>query len=69
MRMVVAGARGAIGKQLAQRRHAAGHEATDMPRLSAVAMIELRGACGADARSEPQWRPAHPSWWQGVTAA
>ena len=32
-------------------------------------MTELRGASNAKARRELAWRPAHPSWRQGLTAA
>jgi len=58
MRVLVAGATGAIGKQLAPRL-AAGE-------MGAVLMCELRGACNATAKRELAWRPAHPSWRQGV---
>ena len=34
-----------------------------------VLMTELRGASNAKAKRELQWRPAHPSWRQGLTAA
>ena len=32
-------------------------------------MTELRGASNAKAKRELAWRPAHPSWRQGFTAA
>jgi hypothetical protein len=32
-------------------------------------MTELRGASNAKAKRELQWRPAHPSWRQGLAAA
>jgi nucleoside-diphosphate-sugar epimerase len=32
-------------------------------------MTEIRGACNAKAIRELGWRPAHPSWRQGLTAA
>jgi nucleoside-diphosphate-sugar epimerase len=32
-------------------------------------MTELRGASNAKAKRELAWRPAHPSWRQGLTAA
>ncbi len=32
-------------------------------------MTELRGASNAKAKRELAWRPAHPSWRQGVAAA
>jgi nucleoside-diphosphate-sugar epimerase len=35
----------------------------------AVMMTELRGASNAKAKRELAWRPAHPSWRQGFTAA
>src|SRR5919112_3002805 len=35
----------------------------------AVMMTELRGASNAKAKRELAWRPAHPSWRQGLTAA
>jgi nucleoside-diphosphate-sugar epimerase len=34
-----------------------------------VMMTELRGASNAKARRELAWRPAHPSWRQGMAAA
>ena len=34
-----------------------------------VMMTELRGASNAKAKREFGWRPAHPSWRQGFTAA
>jgi nucleoside-diphosphate-sugar epimerase len=34
----------------------------------AVMMTELRGASNAKARSELAWRPAHPSWRDGLAA-
>jgi nucleoside-diphosphate-sugar epimerase len=34
-----------------------------------VMMTELRGASNAKAKRELAWRPAHPSWRQGFTAA
>jgi nucleoside-diphosphate-sugar epimerase len=34
-----------------------------------VMMTELRGASNAKAERELAWRPAHPSWRQGFTAA
>lgn len=34
-----------------------------------VMMTELRGASNAKARRELGWRPAHPSWREGFTAA
>src|SRR5215208_2706469 len=34
-----------------------------------VMMTELRGASNAKAKRELAWRPAHPSWRQGLTAA
>ncbi len=47
---------------------------TQAPRLAAgeagaVLMTELRGASNARAKRELGWRPAHPSWRQGFTAA
>jgi nucleoside-diphosphate-sugar epimerase len=35
----------------------------------AVFMTEIRGASNAKAKRELRWRPAHPSWRQGFTAA
>jgi nucleoside-diphosphate-sugar epimerase len=35
----------------------------------AVFMTEIRGASNAKAKRELAWRPAHPSWRQGFTAA
>jgi hypothetical protein len=70
MRVVVAGATGAIGKQLVPtwpRRRS--------PRLAAgevgaVLMAELRGASNANARAkvkrELAWQPARPGWRQGL---
>jgi nucleoside-diphosphate-sugar epimerase len=57
MRVFVAGATGAIGKQLAPRL-AAGE-------VSAVLMTKLRGASNAKAKRELGWQPRHPSWRQG----
>jgi nucleoside-diphosphate-sugar epimerase len=34
-----------------------------------VMMTELRGASNAKAKRELRWRPAHPSWRQGLTVA
>jgi nucleoside-diphosphate-sugar epimerase len=34
-----------------------------------VMMTELRGASNAKAKRELAWRPAHPSWRQGLVAA
>jgi nucleoside-diphosphate-sugar epimerase len=34
-----------------------------------VMMTEVRGASNAKAKRELAWRPAHPSWRQGFTAA
>ena len=34
-----------------------------------VLMTELRGAANAKAKRELGWRPAHPSWRQGLAAA
>ncbi len=35
----------------------------------AVMMTEIRGASNAKAKRELSWRPAHPSWRQGLAAA
>jgi uncharacterized protein YbjT (DUF2867 family) len=60
MRVVVAGATGAIGKQLVPRL-AAGE-------VGAVLMTELRGASNAKAKAKRElaWQPAQPSWRQGL---
>ena len=34
-----------------------------------VMMTELRGASNAKAKRELEWRPAHPSWREGLAAA
>ena len=34
-----------------------------------VMMTEIRCASNAKAKSELGWRPAHPSWRQGLAAA
>jgi nucleoside-diphosphate-sugar epimerase len=34
-----------------------------------VMMTDVRGASNAKAKRELEWRPAHPSWRQGFTAA
>ena len=34
-----------------------------------ILMTELRGASNAKAKRELAWRPAHPSWRQGLAAA
>jgi hypothetical protein len=63
MRVVVAGATGAIGKQLAPWL-AAGEVAAG--EVGAVLMGELLGVCNATARCELGWQPAQPSWRQGL---
>jgi nucleoside-diphosphate-sugar epimerase len=57
MRVFVAGATGAIGKQLVPRL-AAGE-------AGAVLMTGLRGASNAKAKRELGWRPVQPGWRQG----
>ena len=57
MRVFVAGATGAIGKQLAPRL-AAGE-------AGAVLMTELRAASNAKSKRELGWQPRHPSWRHG----
>jgi nucleoside-diphosphate-sugar epimerase len=37
--------------------------------VGVVMMTELRGASNAKAKRELGWRPAHPSWRQGLAAA
>jgi nucleoside-diphosphate-sugar epimerase len=37
--------------------------------LGVVMMTEVRGASNAKAKRELAWRPAHPSWRRGLTAA
>lgn len=37
--------------------------------VGAVLMTELRGASNAKAKRELVWRPAHPTWREGFTAA
>ena len=90
MRVFVAGATGAIGRQLVPRLVAAGHEVHGMTRseskremlheLGAVPAVAdaldpdlvaeaVGGASNAKAKRELAWRPAHPSWRQGFTAA
>ena len=61
MRMLVAGATGAIGRQLVPRL-AAGE-------AGAVLMTELRGASNAKAKRELGWRPAHPTWRNAFLAS
>jgi NAD(P)-dependent dehydrogenase (short-subunit alcohol dehydrogenase family) len=60
IRVVVAGATGAIGKQLVPRL-AAGE-------AGAVLLTKLRGAGNAKAKRELGWQPAHPSWRRGFAA-
>ena len=36
---------------------------------AAVMMTELRGASNAKAKRELGWRPAYPSWRQGLAVA
>jgi hypothetical protein len=67
MRVSVAGATGAIGKQLAPRL-AAGE-------VGAMLMTELRGACNARAELGGNkaagglgWQRRHPSWRQGLAS-
>jgi uncharacterized protein YbjT (DUF2867 family) len=71
MRVFVAGATGAIGRQLVPRLVAAGHEVTGMARSeSKQAMIRELGAVpNAKAKRDLAWRPTHPSWRQGFAAA
>jgi nucleoside-diphosphate-sugar epimerase len=57
MRVFVAGATGAIGKQLVPRLVAG--------EAGAVLMTELRGASNAKAKRELGWQPRHPSWRHG----
>jgi FlaA1/EpsC-like NDP-sugar epimerase len=57
MRVLVAGATGAIGKQLAPRLAAGA--------VGAVLMTELGGASNAKAKRELGWQPRQPSWRQG----
>jgi hypothetical protein len=62
MRVFVAGATGAIRRQLALR--LAGGE------VGAVQMAELRSASNANAKAKAKrelgWQPAQPSWRQGL---
>jgi nucleoside-diphosphate-sugar epimerase len=37
--------------------------------VGVVMMTEIRGASNAKAKRELQWRPAHPSWREGLAAA
>jgi nucleoside-diphosphate-sugar epimerase len=37
--------------------------------VGVMMMTELRGASNAKAKRELGWRPAHPSWRQGLAAA
>jgi NAD(P)-dependent dehydrogenase (short-subunit alcohol dehydrogenase family) len=69
MRVFVAGATGAIGRQLVPRLVAAGHEAHGMTRTEAERelLYEL-GASDAKAKRELGWQPAHPTW-RGVLAS
>ena len=71
MRVFVAGATGAIGKQLVPRLVAAGHEVHGMTRGDAgmVMMTEIRGASNAKAKRELAWHPAHASWREGFAGA
>jgi nucleoside-diphosphate-sugar epimerase len=59
MRVLVAGATGAIGKQLAPRLAAS--------EVGAMLMTELRGASNAKAKAKRElgWQPRQPSWRQG----
>jgi hypothetical protein len=54
----VAGARGAIGKQLAPWLAAGG--------VGVVLMTERRGASNAKATRALGWQPRQPSWRQGL---
>jgi hypothetical protein len=58
MRVFVAGATGAIRRQLALR--LAGGE------VGVVLMAELRSASNAKAKRELGWQPRQPSWRQGL---
>jgi nucleoside-diphosphate-sugar epimerase len=84
MRVFVAGATGAIGRQLVPRLVAAGHEVTGMTRSeSKRSLLAELGAVPvvADAldpdqvfdavahKRELQWRPAHASWRDGFVAS
>ena len=61
MRVVVAGATGATGKQLVPRLVAAGHEVHGTTRNESKQAM-LRGACNAKAKREPGRRP---DWRRG----
>ena len=37
--------------------------------VGVVLMTEIRGASNAKAKRELEWRPAHPSWREGLAAA
>jgi hypothetical protein len=65
MRVVVAGATGAIGKKQTQVPWLAAGE-VGAGEVGAVLMGELRGASNATARCELGWQPAQPSWRQGL---
>jgi nucleoside-diphosphate-sugar epimerase len=77
MRVFEAGATGAIGQQLVPRLVAAGHESHGMTWSdSKRALLSQLGAVpvvadttNAKAKHELGWRPAHPSWREGLAAA
>jgi nucleoside-diphosphate-sugar epimerase len=61
MKILLAGATGAIGRQLVPRLLAG--------EAAAVLMTEARGASNAKAKRELGWQPRHPSWRQGFEEA
>ncbi len=54
MRVFVAGATGAIGRQLVPRLVAAGHD--------------VYGTTRSASKRALGWQPAHPSWREGIVA-
>jgi uncharacterized protein YbjT (DUF2867 family) len=73
MRVFVAGATGAIGKQLVPRLVRPMRVPRLVGRLFAgeagvVMMTEVRGSSNAKAKRELASRPQHPSWREGFAA-
>ena len=74
MRVFVAGATGAIGRQLVCGPKGRITLPSFVVRLLAgeaavMMMTSARGASNAKAQRELAWNPAHPSWRQGFAAA
>jgi len=68
VKVFLAGATGAIGKQLVPRLVAARHEEAACREAGVAMMTEVRGASNAKARTELDWQPLHHSWRHGFAS-